>query len=123
MAMAIAWRSRESCDDDVRSKRAHHCHHVIEHRVLRPVLSRLVRSFRESEIVLAPEILVRAIDPARGKQLLGPNHTQRFSELVADQILAAIAACQRHIRRLDTAPARQPGNDVGVLVVGMCRDP
>ena len=81
--------------DDVWAECAHHLYDVVEQRILRPVISRFVRRLRESEIVRTPEILVRAVQPSRRQQLFGSNDTERFAELVADQILSTVAARER----------------------------
>src|SRR5438876_8106950 len=123
VAVTIAWGPRECRDDDVRPKRAHHRNHIAQYRILRPMLPRLIRSFREAEIVFAPEILMGPVDPARREQLLGANDAERFTELVADEILSAVSASQRHVSRVDISAAREPRDQIGVFVVRMSGDP
>ena len=106
----------------MRPERANHRHHVRQDRILRPVLERLVERLRESEIERAREVLVAAVDAPRGEQLLGANHPEHRAELVADQILPAVAAREREIRRLDVARLGEPGDELRVLVVGVRAD-
>ena len=71
------------------------------------MLQRLVERLREAEIVRASEILSAAIDSAGGEQLFSSDHSELLAELVADEILSAVAARQRQIRRLDMAGLRR----------------
>jgi hypothetical protein len=53
-----------------------------------------------------------AVDASRGEHLLGPDHTELFTELVPDEVLSSIAAsqgkvgqsqpCSRETTRLST---------------------
>ena len=123
VAVTVAWRPRESRDHDVRPERTHHRHHIVQHRVLWPVLAGFIRGLRESEIVLAPEILVRPIDSTRSQELLGADDTQGFSQLVSNQVLPTVAARERHVGGVDVSAARQPGDEIRVLVIRMRGDP
>ena len=82
-----------------------------------PVLVRLLRGLRKTEIESAREILVAAVETARREQLLGADGAKRLAELVADQILTAVAAREREIRRLHAAPPREERNQLRVFVV------
>ena len=120
--VSIGRRSGPHGDDDLRPERANDLDRVLEDRVLRPVLVRLVDRFRESEIEGASEILVAAVDAPRGQQLLGADHPEHRAKLVADQILSAVAATQRQIRRLDVARLGEVGDELGVFVVRVRAD-
>ena len=122
LAVSVARRSREYREYHVRPECADDSYDVSEQTVLRPVAERLGCSFGKTEIVRPREILVRAIDPPRRQQLLGANHAELFAELVADEILAAVAARQREISCLRSAAARHPGDEIGVFVIRMRRD-
>ena len=76
----------------------------------------------ESEIERAREVLAAAVDAARGEQLFGADHSERRAELVADQILSAVAAREREIRRLDVPRLGEIGDELRVLVIRMRAD-
>ena len=122
VAVAVARRAAEHRDDHMRPKGSHHANYVAEDRVARPVLVRVDGVLRESEVERAREELLGAVDAPCRQQLLGANHTQRFAELVADQILPAVAAREGEIRRLDVSSAGEPRDEKRVLVVGMRTD-
>jgi hypothetical protein len=53
----------------------------------------VITSFsNESEVVRTREVLMRTIEPAGGEQLLRADDAECFAELVADEILPAVAA-------------------------------
>ena len=122
MPVSVARRPAEHRDDDLRPEGAHHRHDVAQDRVLRPVRVRLLGRLREAEVVRAREELPPAVDAPRREQLLGADHAEQRPELVADQVLSAVAARERQIRRLDVPPAREPGEELRVLVVGVRAD-
>ena len=76
-------------------------------------------ALREAEVDGAGEELPAAVEPAGGEQLLGPDHPQLFEELGADHVLPAVAPREREIGRAVVAAAREVGDQLGVLVVGM----
>jgi LmbE family N-acetylglucosaminyl deacetylase len=56
-------------------------------------------------------------------ELLGMIRTEELlAELVADEVLAAVAARQREIRRLDVAPFGEKRDELSVFVVRMRPD-
>jgi hypothetical protein len=57
----------------VRPERAHHAHHVAEHRVARPVPERLLGALAEPEVEGAREVLAAPVQPPRREQLLGAD--------------------------------------------------
>src|SRR5206468_10579715 len=67
-------------------------------------------------------ILMAPVDPTRPEQLFRTNGTERFTQLVADEILTAVATGEREIRRHDLAAAREPRDKLRVLVGGMRGD-
>ena len=75
-----------------------------------------------AEVVRAREILPAPVQAPGGEQLLGAGHAQLLAELGADQVLAAVAAREREIRRPVSATAREVGDELRVLVVRMRRD-
>ena len=100
LPVTVARRAGEHRDDDLRPERAHHLHDVAEQRILRPVLEGLGGGLREAEVVRAREELMRPVDAPRGEQLFRANHAERLAELVADEVLSAVAAREREIRGL-----------------------
>ena len=97
-------------------------HDVLEHRVPGPVRPGVVQILGEAEVVGTGEELAGAVEPPGGKQFLGAEQPQLLSQLLADQVLAALAAIEGEICRLRPHAARQQGEELGVLVVGMGRD-
>ncbi len=122
LPMAVARRTREDRHDHVRAERSYHGDDIAQNRVVRPVLKALFRALGESEVVGASEILVRAIESPRREQLLGADDAERLSEIVADEILAAVAARQREIRHVGVFTLREPGDEPRVLVVRVRSD-
>ena len=94
MAVPVARRPAENRDDHVRPEITHDADDVAQDRILRPVLVRLFGALRESEIECAREVLMAAVDAPRGEQFLGANRAERVAELVANEILTAVAARQ-----------------------------
>src|SRR5260370_5915695 len=68
------------------------------------------------------EELVGAVDRARGEQLFAANDAELGAELLADEVLAALAAIEREVGGLGAEAARQPCQELGVFVVGMGAD-
>ena len=85
-------------DDDVGAEAADRPHDVREHRVVAPELEGLLRVLGESEIQRAREALFGAVRAARGQQLLRADHAERRTQLLADQVLAAITARHGQVR-------------------------
>ena len=56
---------------------------------------------------------------ARLQQLLGADDTERFEQLGADDVLAALTAIEREIRDARVVGARQRRNQRRILVVGV----
>jgi hypothetical protein len=66
---------------------------------------------------------VRPVYPACGEQLLSANYPELFTELVPDEVLAAVTPVEREIRRFSAPATRQPRNELRVLVIRMRGDP
>ncbi len=62
------------------------------------------------------------VEPARGEQLLRPDRAEALAELVADQVLPAVAAREREVGHVHLTPAREPREQLRVLVVRMRTD-
>ncbi len=122
LAVSVAGRAREDGDDDLRPKPPQHAHGVFEQDLTRPLLQRLFQGAREPEVVGAGEELSRAVQPPRRGELLRAHEAQAHAEVRSDEVLPALAAGERKIRRL---AAHAPGHrreQLGVLVVRMRGD-
>ena len=82
----------------------------------------LLGSLRKAEVVGPGEELSPAIDAPGGEELLRADHAQECAELVADEVLAAVAAGEREVARLDVLAAREPRDHLRVLVVRVRAD-
>ena len=122
VAMPIARRAGEHRHNDLRTERAHDRHHVTHDGISLPVRERLLRRLGEPEIIRARKELAPPIKSPCRKQLLRANHAKLLAKLVANEILTAITPRQREIGRLHLMSARQPRDEIGVLVVRMRAD-
>ena len=122
VAVSVGGRAGEHGDDDLRLEAPDHGDDVFENRVARPEAERLLGRLREAEVVCAREELLRAIELARGEQLLGPDDAELGAKLGADQVLASLAARQGQVRCLRTHAAGQQDEQLRVLIVGMRPD-
>src|SRR5690606_34066802 len=106
----------------IRLEAADHPHDIREDLLSAPDLERLVRGLRVSEISSAREELAASVDAARGEQLLRAYDSQAVPELRTDEVLAAVAAREREVGRVDLRAQRPVGNQARVLVVRMRGD-
>jgi hypothetical protein len=109
----------EARDDDVGPDGADGPHHVGEHAVVAPESQGLFGVFGVSEVAGAGEELPGAIDRASGEQLQRAGVAEQLGLLGADEVLAAAAAGQREVGRVEAALADHPREQAGVLVVRM----
>ena len=119
MAVSVGARAAPDRVDHLRPERANHGDDVAEHRVTGPVLGRFLGVLGKPKVKCACEILTATVNAPRGEEFFGANRAEWFAEFVADKVLAAIAAREREIRRLDLPPAREPRNGLGVFIVRM----
>ena len=75
-----------------------------------------------AKIHRAGEKLLAAVQPPRGQQFLGADDAQFRAEFRAENVLPAVAAIDRKISGAVMASAREEGDELRVLVVGMRRD-
>jgi hypothetical protein len=83
---------RESRDDHVRAELADHAHDVAKDGLPVPDTQGFLGSLRVPEVLRAGEVLLPAVQPARGEQLLRARHAEGLAELGAEQVLSAVAA-------------------------------
>src|ERR1051326_2365885 len=95
---------------------------VAEHGLAVPDSQRLLGTLGISEVLRACEVLASAVHPSRGQQLLRARHAESLTELRAEQVLTAVAAREREIRRSISATSREAGDRLCVLVVRMGGD-
>ena len=107
---------------DIRPVAADHPDDVGEDAVVPPFLHGLRGGLGEAEIDGAGEKLLGAVDLARRQQFLRADHAQLRALLRADQVLPALAARERKVRRAHVAAAREIGQHARALVVGVRRD-
>ncbi len=86
------------------------------------MLERLLGGLGKAEVEGAGEVLAPAIYASCGKQFFGADHAELHTEFVADEVLATVAACEREVGRFHVASAREPGDELGVLVVRVGAD-
>ncbi len=122
MAVAALACGRKAGDDDVGLEAADVPDHVGEDRVVAPDRQRLLRVLGVAEVDGAGEGLLAAVDAPRRQELLRADHAEELALLVADQVLAAVAARHREVRRAQEALVAEVGDQRGVLVVGMRGD-
>src|SRR5215211_3146635 len=115
--MAVARSSRKNRQNDLWPECAYHFHHIIQQRILWPVLVRLFSTLGKSKVVSACKILMRTVDATRCKKLLAPDYTECFAELISNQILPAVTAREREVRRLGVSSTLQPRYELTVFVV------
>src|SRR5207237_2055593 len=96
--------------------------HVCKNGLPVPDAERLLGILAVAKVLRAREVLPSAVEPARGEQLLSARHPQRLAELGTEQVLSAVTAGERQVRGAVSATAREVGDDLGVLVVGMRGD-
>ena len=112
----------KSRDDNVRAELADQAHDVAKDGLPVPDTQGFLGSLRVPEVLRAGEVLLPAVQPARGEQLLRARHAERLAELGAEQVLAAVAASERKIGRPVSASAGKVSDGLRVLVVRMGGD-
>ena len=83
---------------------------------------RLLGTLRVAEVDGAREELLAAVDAPRGQQLLRADDAEQLALLVAEEVLSAVAARHREIAGAHEPVVAEPGDERGVLVVGMRGD-
>ena len=123
LSMTVARRPAEKPSMiDVGPVVADHPDDVAENAVVTPFLQGFGGGLGKTEIDRACKKLLRAVDLARVQQFLRANDPQLRALFGADQVLAALAARQRKVRRAHVPAAREVGEHGGALVVGVRGD-
>ncbi len=122
MAVARAAVRREAGDDHIGPERADHAHHIAQHLLLAPFLEALGGVLAVAEVHRAREELLAAIDPPRLHQLLRADDAERIAQLGADQVLSAVATREAEVAGAHLFAVGQPGDQLGVLVIGVGHD-
>ena len=120
MAMPISRRARPDRDDHLRPVRPDHADDIAGERFAVPVSEGLFGVLRIAEIVRPGEELLGAIHASRGEQLLCTDRAERLAQFVADLILPAVAAREGEIGAVHLSTSREPGEQRGILIVGVC---
>src|SRR5690606_34507108 len=99
MAVAVGGRSRKTRCNDHRAIEADGSDHITEDLALAPHSSCLVAGFRKSVVHRPGEELFAAVKSTRLEKFFRANYAEGLREFIADHILAAVAACEREVRR------------------------
>ena len=108
--------------DHVRAHRANQAHEVAEDLLAAPARECLLAAERIAEVHRPGEVLLRAVEPVRRGQLLGPQDGQRVEQLAPDLVLPAVAPRRAQEHGPVALALRQQRQQRVVLVVGVGRD-
>ena len=122
LAMAIARRPRKDRDDHMGAELAHHVDHVAQHLFNGPEFQRLVNALRVAEVEGAREVLVAAVEGARGEEFARADDAESFVQPRPDQVLSPFTAAERQVGGFDAHTARERREEACVLVVGVGGD-
>ena len=122
LTVAIGQRVGKDGDEDVWPKGSDDRNDVGDERIARPTLERQLTVLRNAEVERASEERDAAVDATRRERLLRANRAQRDPAFIADEVVAGLSSRQREVARLDHAAAREPGNELRVVVVGVGTD-
>ena len=117
--LPAALAAAQKAGDDVGPDGADVADEVADDLVVPPFLDRLFDAEREAEVDRAGEVLLGAVEPVDGQQLLGAQHAERLEDLRADLVLPAVAARRGHERGPHAAAVAHHRQQRVVLVVGM----
>ena len=119
MSVRVCRIGRKTRDDDVRPKGADDTHDIRQDLLAVPDSQCLLWRFGEAKVERAGEELPAAIYVSGGEEFLGSDDAELFPKLPPEDVLSAIAARQREIRRAIVPSARKIGDELRVLVVRM----
>src|SRR5690606_22537143 len=103
-------------DDHIGLKVSDYPHYIAQHFLFVPKVERLLGSLAVTEVEAAGEELLRAIYPSRCQQLLCADEAELDALLIADEVLATVAAGDGEIAGAYHPVFRQPGEQTGVFV-------
>ena len=92
---------------------------VVRNLVATPLLERLFDAERVAEVDGPREVLLRAVEPMQGAELLRAQHAERLENLRSNLVLAAVAARRGRERRAIAVPVIEHHQQPIVLVVGV----
>jgi len=122
MAVRIGALGRKARDDDVGPEPPDDRHDVGQHGLAPPETQRLVGALREAEVARAREKLFGAVDAPGREQLLRADEPELGALLGPDEVLAAVAAGHRQVRRAHERDVLEVRQEARVLVVGVRGD-
>src|SRR5436305_13770304 len=105
--MAVARRAREAEDDHVGPITPNGPDYVGENAIAAPFFQCLGRGLTETEVDRAGEELLRPVNLAGVQEFLGTDDTQFSALFRADEVLSALSAGHRKIRRPHMPAARE----------------
>ena len=121
LPVPVCRRPGEPRNNNQRPKHSDRPDHIAENFFLAPNACGFGSLFRESVLHKSREELLSAVETASLQQFLGTDDAQRFEQLRADDVLAALAASQRKVRNTGVVTAGEAGEQTGILVVRMRR--
>src|SRR5262249_9428451 len=115
----VSRRSRETGDDDLRTKVADDTHKISEDLIVVPFGVRIIGAFRKTKLVVRREKLFRVIQPARGHQFFRSNDSERFKKLASNEVHSAFTPGGGQVCRSDTLAPCKPRQEGAVFVIRM----
>ena len=108
VTVTVAWSAGESRNDDFRDGSAGS--HGRNHRGFcrAPTYLSFLAPISKTELVNRSEKLLAMIEPAGGKQFLGPNDPELFIEFGAEEVLTAVPTRRRKISGPNPGAAGKP---------------
>lgn len=119
VAVGAAGLGRETGQNDVGLEAADDADHVADDFVAAPDALGVGVVFGETEIEGAGEKLLGTIEAAAGEEFLSAGDAEFVAELGADDVLTTVAAGEGEVGGAVAAAAGEPGEELGVFVVGM----
>src|SRR5918996_6065431 len=122
MAMRLFILGTEARHYYIRSEIPDDPHDVSENFVVTPNSHRFGSRLRKPKIDRSCEELPGVVDTSRIEQFLCSNNAEPLAQFRADQILAAVPACNRQISGVVKRTVRPQRHEICVFVIGVCRD-
>ena len=122
VAVRATGLGRKTGDNQIRAELPDHAHHIKKHLVLAPLGEGFLVALGEPEVPRPREKLLSAVDAPRGEEFLRADDAQRVTQFRANEVLAPFPAREGKIADAHGAFLRHAGDELCVLVVGMCGD-